>query len=96
MHIRLSTLAENTASWLGLLAEWGLSILVEIDETAVLVDTGLSGVTAHNARIMGVNIEKIDKILFILHLQAQPQIRRIEETRGCIFEPDPGWRWCHR
>jgi len=64
MHIRLSTLAENSASWLGLLAEWGLSILVEADEISVLVDTGLSSVAAHNARIMGANIEKINTILF--------------------------------
>jgi len=42
MHIRLSTLAENSASWLGLLAEWGLSILVETDDVTVLVDTGRS------------------------------------------------------
>jgi len=64
MRVRLSTLAENSASWLGLLAEWGLSILVETDDIAILVDTGLSMVAAHNARIMGVNIKRIDKILF--------------------------------
>jgi 7,8-dihydropterin-6-yl-methyl-4-(beta-D-ribofuranosyl)aminobenzene 5'-phosphate synthase len=64
MHVRLSTLAENSASWLGLLAEWGLSILVEMDDITILVDTGLSMVAAHNARIMGVNIKSIDKILF--------------------------------
>ena len=64
MHVRLSTLAENSASWLGLLAEWGLSILVETDDITILVDTGLSMVAAHNARIMGVNIKSIDKILF--------------------------------
>jgi 7,8-dihydropterin-6-yl-methyl-4-(beta-D-ribofuranosyl)aminobenzene 5'-phosphate synthase len=64
MHIRLSTLAENSASWLGLLAEWGLSILVETDDVTILVDTGLSMVAAHNARIMGVKIKSVDKILF--------------------------------
>ncbi|MBW1819310.1 MAG: MBL fold metallo-hydrolase [Deltaproteobacteria bacterium] len=64
MHIRLSTLAENSASWLGLLAEWGLSILVETDDATVLVDTGRSNVAAYNARIMKVDLEKIDKIMF--------------------------------
>jgi 7,8-dihydropterin-6-yl-methyl-4-(beta-D-ribofuranosyl)aminobenzene 5'-phosphate synthase len=64
MRIRLSTLAENSASWLGLLAEWGLSILVETDDVKILVDTGLSMVAAHNARIMGVKIKSGDKILF--------------------------------
>ena len=64
MHIRISTLAENSASWLGLLAEWGLSILVETDDATVLVDTGRSNVAAHNARIMKVDLAKIDKIMF--------------------------------
>lgn len=64
MHIRFSTIAENSVSWLGLLAEWGLSILVETDDTSVLVDTGRSMVAAHNARIMGTDVKKIDKIMF--------------------------------
>ena len=64
MRTRLSTLDENSASWLGLLAEWGLSILVETDDVTILVDTGRSMVAAHNARIMGVKIKSIDKILF--------------------------------
>jgi len=64
MHVRLSTLAENSAGKLGMLAEWGLSILVETDDVTILVDTGRSMVAAHNARVMGVKIKSIDKILF--------------------------------
>lgn len=64
MQIRLSTIAENSASWLGLLAEWGLSILVETDDASILVDTGRSIVASHNARIMRSKIREIDKILF--------------------------------
>ena len=64
MHIRLSTLSENSASRLGLLAEWGLSILVETDDVRILVDTGRSMVAAHNARVMGAKIKSVDKILF--------------------------------
>jgi 7,8-dihydropterin-6-yl-methyl-4-(beta-D-ribofuranosyl)aminobenzene 5'-phosphate synthase len=64
MQIRISTLAENSASWLKLLAEWGLSILVEMDDITVLVDTGASGVAAHNARAMGIDMKSVDKILF--------------------------------
>lgn len=63
MHIRISTIAENAASWLGLLAEWGLSILVEADGTTILVDTARSMVAAHNAQIMGTNLTQIDKIM---------------------------------
>jgi 7,8-dihydropterin-6-yl-methyl-4-(beta-D-ribofuranosyl)aminobenzene 5'-phosphate synthase len=66
MRIRLKTIAENSANWLGILAEWGLSILVETDGVSVLVDTGRSSVAAHNALIMGIGeeIKRIDKILF--------------------------------
>lgn len=64
MQIRISTIAENSASWLKLLAEWGLSIFVEVDETTILVDTGRTMVAAHNAKIMGSNLKKIDKIIF--------------------------------
>ncbi len=64
MHIRLSTLAENAVNGLGLLAEWGLSILVETDDVTILVDTGRTMVAAHNAKVMGVKIKSVDKILF--------------------------------
>ncbi len=64
MHIRISTIAENSASWLKLLAEWGLSILVEVDNTTILMDTGYSMVAAHNAKIMEEDLSKIDKIVF--------------------------------
>lgn len=64
MKIRITTLAENTASWLNLLAEWGLSILVEVDATTVLVDTGRSSVAAHNARLMKTNLAALDAIVF--------------------------------
>ena len=64
MKIRIATLAENTASWLNLLAEWGLSIMVEVDSTTVLVDTGRSSVAAHNAKIMKTDLSVIDAIVF--------------------------------
>lgn len=64
MQIHISTLAENTASWLRFLAEWGLSILVEMDDITVLVDTGTSQVASHNATLMDVDMETVDKILF--------------------------------
>lgn len=64
MQIRLTTIAENSASWLGLLAEWGLSILVETEGKTILVDTGRSYVAAHNARVMNVDTTKIDHIMF--------------------------------
>lgn len=64
MNITTATLAENSASWLKLLAEWGLSILVRVDNTTVLMDTGRSSVAAHNARLMKVNLSRLDAIIF--------------------------------
>ena len=64
MAIRITTLVENTASWVDVLAEWGLSMLVETDDCTVLVDTGGSSVAAGNARAMGVDLTRVDKITF--------------------------------
>ena len=62
MGIRITTLSENTANS-GFLAEWGLSILVEVDETRVLVDTGQSFSAVHNAQLLGVDLSTVDRIM---------------------------------
>jgi 7,8-dihydropterin-6-yl-methyl-4-(beta-D-ribofuranosyl)aminobenzene 5'-phosphate synthase len=63
MAVRITTLSENTASRLGLLAEWGLSILVETDTARVLLDTGLSISAAHNAEAMRIDLSEVGKIV---------------------------------
>jgi len=62
MDIQISTLSENTASY-GFLAEWGLSMLVEVDGAKILMDTGLSFSAVHNARLMGIDLATIDFIV---------------------------------
>ncbi|MBC8274211.1 MAG: MBL fold metallo-hydrolase [Chloroflexi bacterium] len=62
MQIKLTTLSENTTGMPGLLAEWGLSILVEADNYKVLLDTGLGISAAYNAAIMGVDLSAVDRI----------------------------------
>ncbi|HDR17090.1 MAG TPA: MBL fold metallo-hydrolase [Desulfobacteraceae bacterium] len=64
MHIRVRTLSENSASWLGYLGEWGLSILVDVDDDTILVDTGGGIVAAHNSLVMGIDLKKIRALLF--------------------------------
>ncbi|MFC2036086.1 hypothetical protein ACFLUJ_08230 [Chloroflexota bacterium] len=59
MQIRLTTLSEDTANY-GFLAEWGLSILVEVDETRILFDTGFSLSAVHNAQLMGIDLSTIN------------------------------------
>ena len=61
--LRLITLSENTAKWLWLKGEWGLSILVETDEIKVLVDTGLHDSVTHNAAAMGIDLATVDQIV---------------------------------
>ncbi len=63
MKVRITTLSENTAVAGNLLAEWGLSILVETDTGSILLDTGQSISASHNADILGVDLSKIDKIV---------------------------------
>ncbi len=63
MKLDITTLSENTASTRNLLAEWGLSILVETDTVSILLDTGQSISVSHNADILGVDLSKIDKLV---------------------------------
>ena len=63
MEVRITTLAENTASSRAL-GEWGLSILVETEEAVVLMDTGGPEMTAaHNALRLGRDLTMVDKIV---------------------------------
>jgi 7,8-dihydropterin-6-yl-methyl-4-(beta-D-ribofuranosyl)aminobenzene 5'-phosphate synthase len=63
MGPRITTLSENTAGMDGFWGEWGLSVLVESDEATVLFDTGQSTSTVHNARLLGVDLSQVDKIV---------------------------------
>lgn len=63
MAVRVTTLSENTAGDINLLAELGLSILVETESMKILLDTGLSISAAHNADILGIDLSAIDKIV---------------------------------
>jgi len=63
VKLRITTLSENTAGAGNLLAEWGLSILVETDKVNILLDTGASISASHNADILGIDLSKIDKIV---------------------------------
>ncbi|HEY79371.1 MAG TPA: MBL fold metallo-hydrolase [Dehalococcoidia bacterium] len=63
MAIRITTLSENTASNGEILAEWGLSILIETGQANILFDTGKSISAGHNADTLGVDLGKVDKIV---------------------------------
>ena len=63
MAIKITTLSENTAPARGILAEWGLSILVEADDKTILFDCGQSISVVSNALKLGIDLSKIDVIV---------------------------------
>jgi len=82
MEVRITTLSENTANY-GYLAEWGLSILVEVNETRILMDTGLSFSAVHNAQLMGIDLSTIDCIVLSHgHADHTGGLREVLKIRG--------------
>ena len=91
MKLKLTTLSENTANY-GFLAEWGLSILVEVDGLRILMDTGLSFSAVHNAQLMGINLATVDRIaLSHGHADHTGGLREVLKIKGeveVIAHPD--------
>jgi 7,8-dihydropterin-6-yl-methyl-4-(beta-D-ribofuranosyl)aminobenzene 5'-phosphate synthase len=63
MKVRLTTLAENTLVAPSLLAEQGLSILIEAGPQRILLDVGQTWSVRHNAGVLGVRLPDLDKIV---------------------------------
>lgn len=63
MPLRITTLSENTAGFPGVLAEWGLSVLIQTDDFKILLDTSTSISVPYNAPIFGLDLSTIDKIV---------------------------------
>ena len=91
--LRIITLNDNTAGRGDFLAEWGLSILVETDDINVLLDTGMSICASHNADALGIDLEKIDRIVLSHgHLDhtggLRNILRRMRKEIEIIAHPD--------
>ncbi len=63
MKIKLTTLCENTVARPGFLGEWGLSILVQIDDHNILFDTGAESAVVRNADKIGFDLKTIQTIM---------------------------------
>jgi len=91
MEIHLTTLSENTANY-GFLAEWGFSILVEVNGMRILMDTGLSFSAVHNAQLMGIDLPTIDRIVLSHghadHTGGLRNVLRIKKEVEVIAHPD--------
>jgi len=61
--MRITTLVENTVNKSGLIAEHGLSILLETEDEKILFDTGQRHALLHNATQMGMELSAVDKIV---------------------------------
>jgi len=61
VKLRITTLSENTTGTRNLLAEQGLSILIETDDINILLDTSAGISASHNADSLGIDLSKIDK-----------------------------------
>jgi len=63
MGLRITTLSENTAGAVDLLAEWGLSILIETGKENILFDTGQTITAGYNTDNLEIDLNQIDKIV---------------------------------
>jgi len=62
-RVAVTVLSNNTVQRRGLLAEHGLSFLIEADEHRVLFDTGQQGIVIHNARALGLSLNDLDAVI---------------------------------
>jgi len=90
MQIRITTLSENTANY-GFRAEWGLSMLVQVDDMNILMDAGLSSAAVHNAQLLGIDLSTIDRIVLSHghadHTGGLDEVLRIKKEVEIIAHP---------
>jgi 7,8-dihydropterin-6-yl-methyl-4-(beta-D-ribofuranosyl)aminobenzene 5'-phosphate synthase len=93
LKLRITILNDNTVGMGGFLAEWGLSILVESEETKVLLDTGMSNSAIHNAELLGIDLGEVSRIV-LSHGHAdhtgglREVLRRMKKEIEIIAHPD--------
>ena len=59
----LTVLVENSARKRGLLAEHGLSFLIDVGERNILFDVGQTDILCHNANFLGIDLAEIDAVV---------------------------------
>ncbi|MDP4210051.1 MAG: MBL fold metallo-hydrolase [Bacteroidota bacterium] len=62
-EITITTLIENHVYDNGLIAEQGLSFLIDTGSAKILFDTGQSGALLHNAEKLGVDLTDVDSLV---------------------------------
>ena len=62
-RLRVTVLADNSVTTAGLLAEHGLSILVETNDRRILFDTGPGKVLRANAEALSIHLAPLDAVV---------------------------------
>lgn len=62
-HLRITVLADNTVGSVGMLAEHGLSLLIEADGRKILFDTGQGRVLRENLSTLGISLDPLDAVV---------------------------------
>ena len=96
MTLKITTLSENTAKTVDMVAEWGLSMLIESGKDKILFDTGADVSVPLNAEALGIDLRRVDKIVLshghIDHTGGLGQVLdKINKKTDIIAHPDV-WR----
>jgi Metal-dependent hydrolases of the beta-lactamase superfamily II len=63
-NLKIKVLVENTVGRpYGVLAEWGLAMLLDFGKELILFDTGQHGSLINNALVLGVDLRRITKVV---------------------------------
>ena len=64
MGLKVSVLVENTVGVsTGVVAEWGLAMLLDFGDECILLDTGEQGNIVKNAKAQGIDLGQVDKLV---------------------------------
>ncbi len=95
LGVNISLLADDCAAYnsVGILAEHGLSLLVEYGGRRILLDTGQSSVFARNSKRMGVDLETVSMVAISHghydHTGGLPHLLRTQARRKLVVaHPD--------
>lgn len=85
-------LIENSVHEKGLLAEHGLAYWIEVDEQAVLFDTGQTGLVVDNATKLGIKLPQADAIVLSHghadHTGGLPKAVQVAPQARIVLHPD--------
>lgn len=63
-RLKVTVLVENTVGVpVGLLSEWGLSMLLDFGDERILFDTGEQGSVLPNAQALGLDLKQVDRLV---------------------------------